>query len=48
MRPLVQRLAPYNDAIRQAVEDAGVHLVDLAAMGFRYTSLDAFHPNGEE
>lgn len=47
MRPLVQRLAPYNDAIRQAVEDAGVHLVDLAAMGFRYTSLDAFHPNGE-
>lgn len=47
MKPLSQRLTPYNAAIRQAVAQAGCHLVDLAAMGFRYTSLDAFHPNGE-
>lgn len=47
MRPLIQRLAPYNDIIRQAVDAAGAHLVDLAAMGFRYTALDAFHPNRE-
>lgn len=47
MRPLAQRLVPYNEAICQAVDQAGCHLVDLAAMGLRYTSLDAFHPNGE-
>lgn len=43
---LVQRLAPYNQAIRSAVAQAGCQLVDLAAMRSRYDALDAFHPNG--
>lgn len=47
MRPFLQRLVPYNEAIRRAVDQAGCHLVDLDALGLRYTSLDAFHPSGE-
>lgn len=43
---LVQRLAPYNQAIRSAVAQADCQLVDLAAMHSRYDALDAFHPNG--
>lgn len=46
MSCFVQRLLPYNEAIRAAVAQAGCHLVDLAATGQRYDALDAFHPNG--
>lgn len=45
--PMVKALAPYNDAIRAAVQAAGCRLADLAALGRRYTSLDAFHPSGQ-
>ena len=47
MACFVQRLVPYNEAIRAAVQATGCHLVDLAATGSRYTALDAFHPTGE-
>ena len=47
MACFVQRLVPYNEAIRAAVQATGCHLVDLAATGARYTALDAFHPTGE-
>ena len=47
MRCFVERLTPYNDAIRAAVAQEGAHLVDLAALGVRYTALDAFHPTGQ-
>lgn len=47
MRCFVDRLVPYNEAIRAAVTQEGGHLVDLAALGIRYTSMDAFHPNGQ-
>lgn len=47
MRCLVQRLAPYNQAIRTAAAQEGAHLVDLAALGVRYTALDATHPTGQ-
>lgn len=47
MRCFVERLIPYNEAIRAAVAQEGGHLVDLAALGMRYTSMDAFHPTGQ-
>lgn len=47
MRCFVERLTPYNDAIRAAVAQEGAQLVDLAALGVRYTALDAFHPTGQ-
>ena len=47
MRCLVQRLQPYNQAIRTAAAQEGGHLVDLAALGVRYTALDATHPTGQ-
>ena len=47
MRCFVERLTPYNDAIRAAVAQEDAHLVDLAALGVRYTALDAFHPTGQ-
>ncbi len=40
-------LEEYNDAIRRACADTGVHLVDLAASGVRYESLDGIHPTRE-
>lgn len=46
LRGIIQRAAPYNELIRQAVAETGCHLVDLAALGQRYDALDAFHPNG--
>lgn len=45
LRGIIQRAAPYNTIIRQAVAEAGYHLVDLAALQGRYDALDAFHPN---
>ena len=47
LRCLVERLVPYNQAIRDAAAQEGAHLVDLAALGVRYTALDATHPNGQ-
>ena len=46
MACFVQRLVPYNAAIRATAAQAGCHLVDLAATGQRYDALDAFHPTG--
>lgn len=45
--PMRDRLAPYNEAIRAAVAEAGVHLADIARLDRRYASMDGLHPNGE-
>lgn len=42
-----QRLEPYNQAIRGAVEAHGCRLADMAALGKEYASMDGLHPNGE-
>ena len=46
-----QRLAEYNDAIRDAAAETDVHLADLAALDgvseSRYESMDGLHPSGE-
>jgi len=39
------RFEDYNDAIRKACEKSGCTLVDLAALGIRYQSLDGTHPD---
>ena len=45
-----QRLAEYNQAIRDAAEETGAHLADLAALDgiceSRYESMDGLHPTG--
>lgn len=45
--PMRDRLAPYNQAIRAAVAEAGVQLADIAQLDQRYASMDGLHPNGE-
>ena len=47
LRGVLQRMAPYNEAIRAAAAQEGGLLVDLAAQSTRYLALDAFHPTGE-
>jgi lysophospholipase L1-like esterase len=37
-------LEPFSSIIRQAVAEAGVHLVDLAQSGLRYDTIDGCHP----
>lgn len=39
------RFEDYNDAIRNACKITGCTLVDLAALGVRYQSLDGTHPD---
>ena len=41
-----QRVADYNDAIREAVHVTGATLADLAALGEEYESMDGIHPSG--
>lgn len=40
-----ERLLPYNDCIRSAVNQPFCHLADLAKTGKSYSSIDGFHPD---